>query len=561
MKPEKKEVLIVGAGPVGLTMACELRKHHIPCRIIDKAATRLQVSKAIAVHSRTLEVFRGMNMVKAVLEAGHQVGSARIMDGKKAIAVYDFASLKMPYPYFLSIPQHVVESKIEARLGELGVQVERNITLLEIEEHQDGAWALLQHADGREEKVYSPWLIGCDGSYSSVRQLLNIPFEGSSYQRGFIVADAKVAWEKLGDSTQYFIRDKGFIITIPLPNGLHRITLDINEVLNQRKNWTPTYEEIRQLLDEYGFKELKINELVWASKANVHYKIAPSFRQGKVFLAGDAAHIHSPVGGQGMNAGVQDAFNLAWKLAYTYHGWTQPSLLDSYNIERREVINEVMKNTHRNYRLLTLQSPLLKFFRRTLYAYVMSLSKVKQQLVLMIAGLKVNYRKSPWVFGEKSKSLLFAGDRAPDEEVVMCGNGKRQRLFDLFYQNKHSLLLFPGKLSAAEETAKFNELAAFVHKNYAAQIHINMITKDSLPDFHGIKGITLLHDNSKLAYKAYKANDQALYLIRPDGYIAFCSDTLEGGEFKAYLDRIFIKKTIHIPLLEKATESPQSLRV
>ncbi|MBV9687232.1 MAG: FAD-dependent monooxygenase, partial [Alphaproteobacteria bacterium] len=328
---EKTKVLIVGAGPTGLVMAHELARDGIQCRLIDKAPHRAMESRAIAIHSRTMESFELMGLTDDFLAVGQRIAGVNLFGGKDPIAHVDFGSLETRYPGVLGVPQDETERLLGQRVAKLGLTIERNTELVGLSQRGSGVSARLRKADQIEE-IDADWVMGCDGAHSAVREQLGIPFSGSTYPEHFVLADIKVEGEIDHNQAQVWLAGDGPLAFFPLPEDRWRLI-----VINSPPNWKgqPSLAQCQQLLNERGLTRLRLADPRWTAVFRIHRRKAGQFRQGHVFLLGDAAHIHSPVGGQGMNMGIQDAFNLAWKLSRVIRNIGDPKLLDSYEAERK----------------------------------------------------------------------------------------------------------------------------------------------------------------------------------------------------------------------------------
>jgi 2-polyprenyl-6-methoxyphenol hydroxylase-like FAD-dependent oxidoreductase len=300
-------VLIVGAGPTGLTMAHELARDGIQCRLIDKAPHRAMESRAIAIHARTIETFDLMGLADAFLSAGHRISGVNVYGESGRIAHAAFGILETRYPFVLGAPQDETERILEDRLARDGVRVERNTELISLTQRESSVSARLRNA-GRVEEVETDWLLGCDGAHSPVREQLGISFSGATYPEHFVLADVKVAGDLDHAEAQVWLQCEGALAFFPLPQDRWRLF-----IINSPPDWhgEPGLAQCQTLVDERGLDRLRLGDPRWTAVFRIHRREAARFRKDRVFLLGDAAHIHSPIGGQGMNMGIQDAFNLA----------------------------------------------------------------------------------------------------------------------------------------------------------------------------------------------------------------------------------------------------------
>lgn len=389
------QVLIVGAGPVGLTMAAELVRYGLPVRIIDKAAQRTDKSKALVLWSRTLELLDSAGCAEPFIEAGHKVLAANIIAANKLLAHVSFAEVKSPYPYALMLPQSDTERLLEAHLNRLGVQVERQVELTGFEANVASVQATLRSASGAEESLDVPWMIGCDGAHSAVRHGLGISFVGDTLQSDWILADIHLkAFPFPASEIATYWHEKGVLAVFPISPGRYRVVADRTQSTEEHPP-NPGMDEVQSILDQRGPSGLVASDPVWLSSFRINERKVADYRSGRVFLAGDAAHIHSPAGGQGMNTGMQDAFNLAWKLAMVCRGLGAENLLDSYSIERSAVGERVLANASRFTALATLRNQAAQIVRNLVGHFMLGLAPVRAAIVNDMTEVSVGYEQSP----------------------------------------------------------------------------------------------------------------------------------------------------------------------
>ena len=335
-----KPVLVVGAGPVGLTMAAEIARYRVPVRIIDQAPAPTDKSKALGVWSRTLELLDRAGCAKAFVSAGLKSSGATIRSGRERIAQIRFNSIPSPFQFLLMLPQSETERLMGEHLRSLGVTVERSVELTSFDDLGAGVSCALRHADGRAETIEASWLIGCDGAHSLVRHQLGMAFQGDTLATNFILADVHVSgFDEAPDELVIVWHEDGSVVFFPISAGRYRVVADVGGEPRQE----PSLEEVQALVAGRGLAGVVLSDPVWLASFGVNERKVENYRAGRVFLAGDAAHVHSPAGGQGMNTGMQDAFNLAWKLALVEQGLASPDLLDSYSVERSAVAKGILE--------------------------------------------------------------------------------------------------------------------------------------------------------------------------------------------------------------------------
>lgn len=539
------KVMVIGAGPVGLTLACELYRHGVPCRIIEQASEPHRHSKAFAVHARTLEVFTQMGIAPEMLAQGKPVAEASFFSGRKLMLRTSFKELAAPYPYFLALPQYQVEQILEKQLIQLGGKVERGVALTHIAQNGHHPTLTLTHPQQEQETVSPTWVVGCDGGRSTVRKLLEIPFTGSAYDMGFIVIDAKVKWPAAAPGANTYLTDKGYLMLVPFPKeGYYRVVLDCPA--GEQKQ-APTLEEVNSLKDAYGFGDLEISEPLWISRTQVQRRMVPAFRHGSVFLAGDAAHLHSPVGGQGLNTGIQDAHNLGWKLAYVCRGFSTTALLDSYNEERHPVVAAVLQRTDLLNRMLTVKQPVLKFLRNAVYAFLSFKKSFRLKTASIAAGLDYHYRKSSLVqedaAGFTRKETKRAGDLVPGH-VWINGDTHGKPLTDLWQDSRYILMVFGGNGQQQQSWQELKDLAVTVNRQYPQQVVSCLVSPEERAFDPKQPGLLYLTDPENHYRRLFGEDKPALYLIRPDGYIAYHSHQMNLMGLLNYLSSHLIKQQV-----------------
>jgi len=354
-----QNVLIVGAGPVGLTLAIELTRYGVPVRILERAAHSTDKSKAIVLWSRTLELLdRQPGGSAPFVERGFKVDAVSFLAGDKVIGRVTMGSVQSPYPYALMLPQSETERLLEAHLHALGLKVEREVDVTAVNLRADGADATIRHADGHENKISADWLAGCDGAHSLVRHTVGATFAGKTMDSNWMLADVHMRGYLLPDTeaSVYWHKDGAFVI-FPISPGRYRLLADL-PAAGEVHPPVPTLTDVQAMIERRGPRGMIAFDPIWLAGFRINGRKVSSYRWGRAFLCGDAAHVHSPAGGQGMNTGMQDAFNLGWKLAAVASGRGGEKLLDSYNLERSEVGEHVLANAQRLTAVGTLKNPI-----------------------------------------------------------------------------------------------------------------------------------------------------------------------------------------------------------
>ena len=546
---DAKLVLVVGAGPVGLMLACELVRRGVKTRVVDACRVPADKSRALGVQARTLEALDAMGIADRFVAAGRKLHGVNFYADGGRLAHVSTDDIDSPYSYILSLPQSETERLLGEHLVSLGGRVEREVTLTALEQDAGGVTATLAHADGTSERARAAWLVGCDGSHSAVRKALGLPFEGVPYEESFALADVRIAWELPDDEAHAFISPEGAMAAFPLPKGLWRLVGEADLA-------APTVEDVAGILRARGAPKATVTDAGWVAPFRIHRRIVPRYREGRVFVAGDAAHIHSPVGGQGMNTGMQDAYNLAWKLALVVAGAAREELLDSYDAERRPIAASTLVGTDLATKVVTLRNPVAREVRNRLGAMLGGLEIVQKRLLAQASEIAVGYRGSP-IVDEHRASVARAtvgkrvgeqptladwvgfggaphpGDRAPDVAV-----DEATTAFALLRHTGSTLLLFDGAAPTPEGYANLADIARRVQERWGAHVKPWIIVpRRSRPAELAATDPVLLDPKAAL-HRRYGAGSECLYLLRPDGYVGFRSQPASWRALEDHLSGI-----------------------
>jgi 2-polyprenyl-6-methoxyphenol hydroxylase-like FAD-dependent oxidoreductase len=482
-------VLISGAGPIGLTMANELARYGIALRIVDKAAARTDKSKALVLWSRTLELLDHGGYVEPFLKAGMQAHGAQLSDGKNIVARIRLDGIDTPYPYALMIAQSETERVLEEQLAKRGVTVERSVSMESFTEKGAGIEAVLRKADGTSETVQADWLLGCDGAHSTTRHGLGFTFEGSTMDSDWWLADVHITGLDPQDMLHIFWHRDGILAFFPITPGRWRVIGDLGPATGSEHHADPTLEEVQAMIDHRGSPGIVLKDPVWLAAFRINERKVRQYSRGRIFLAGDAAHIHSPAGGQGMNTGMQDAFNLSWKLNLVINGIAKQSLLDSYSIERSAVGDMVLRNAGRMTEAAIARNPIVQGLRNTIVKFAASFPQVGHVMADTLAELNIGYPDSP---------LSVAGNRQAHGTTP----GSR----------------WPQRLPADITRARFTAIGpAHITGDLAARYP--QLVQVASPSGHADAALDLI-------------------LVRPDGYVGFAGSASERAGAEAYLASI-----------------------
>lgn len=410
------QVLIVGAGPSGLMMAAQLIRYGIAPLIIDSKQGPTEHTKALAVQARSLEIYRQMGIADAVISGGKPAKGFRFTYNGRAngyLPIEEIGKGQTLYPYVFIYPQSKNERVLLNTLTQNTVPVYWNTKLIELKPDDRLITAVIE--DGNEQiNITADWVIGADGAHSTVRQKLHIPFHGDTYPQLFYLAD--IVATHTGDDMEMYVTSNGFAGFFPTEekNGF-RIIGNLPKRLIDKHDLT--FDDVLPDLERVKGSKVIVNQCKWFTTYKLHHRKADSFRSGRCFLIGDAAHIHSPVGGQGMNTGLQDAYNLAWKLAGVINGKIQERVLDSYAAERMPVAKDLLKSTDRAFSTIMSNSLTARLFKRWMMPAILNSAwkseKIKQYLFKRISQIEINYRHSEINLHLSQAHQVKAGDRLP----------------------------------------------------------------------------------------------------------------------------------------------------
>jgi 2-polyprenyl-6-methoxyphenol hydroxylase-like FAD-dependent oxidoreductase len=485
------QVLVAGAGPVGLTMAAELARYGVSVRVVDKAPHRSETSKALVLWSRTLELLDRAGCGQKFVNAGHKVTGGHIIAGTRTIGRFGFDSVDSPHNYALMLPQSDTERLLETHLGNLGVCVERETELVTLTQAASCVTTSLRHADGQTETIQTDWLVGCDGAHSTVRQALGLQFGGDTLDSSWVLADVHLSGAPLSETEMTMhLHEDGVLVMFPISPGRFRIIANVAASPGAHPP-APTREQIQAILDRRAGAGLQVTDTIWLSGFSINERKVADYRAGRVFLAGDAAHVHSPAGGQGMNTGMQDAFNLAWKLALVCPGTCPDRLLDSYTIERSAVGAEVIAGSGRLTAMAVLKNPVLQAARNIAGGLLLGLAPVRRALTETLSEVSIGYDKSPL--------------NGPDAHLHGPGVGERMKPQ-------------PGEVPpAAGEAPRFT-----------------LFADDSEPVRQ------LQRDHAAILNPAPRPPLQSggIWLVRPDGYVACTARAGHENTIAGYLEQL-----------------------
>lgn len=518
-------VLIIGAGPTGLLMGCELARHGIPFRIVDKKPERTLTANAVGIQTRTLELLDNLGIVHQFIKIGHECNAIHMHQNGKDLARIPLDLIDSTYHFILSLPQSETERLLTEHLTELKHEVKRPLELTGLTQKDQLITCTLTSLEGdQSETLTCDWLIACDGANSKVRELCGIPFPGEDLSEQFMVANAEMSSFLSNNEIHVFFDHGTLLVTIPF--GSHSYRVGVN--LHQSPRKFLIEKEVKEFIQERSLGDYDVNSVSWISPFWIHSKIVNKLRYGSIFLAGDAAHIHSPAGAQGMNTGLQDAYNLAWKLALVINGQAKPELLDSYQEERYPIVSEIVKRAERFTKMILLENSLLLKLRNLFFKILNNRPRLTKKIAMRLTQLSLNYKKSPIINyqGKISRKGPRPGERVPDVFI-----NQTSRLHVYLRTIQHKVLLFTGQNPQEKDLARLGELQLWLNEHYPETLKTFIISGKKVDAREN-----LILDERAAIHKRYHVKTPALYLIRPDNYIAHCSKNLDPARLKQVLE-------------------------
>ena len=434
------QVLVVGAGPTGLVLGAELLARGIRTRIIDKGDGMALESRAIGIHARTLEVLDTMGLAQRCTERGHVVRHLRFYSRGRCLVSLDFARSGSRFGFLLDLPQDQTERLLRARIADLGGAIEQGAELAGLTAGGDAVTATISGHVGRAETITAGYVVGCDGAHSRVRHELGLTFEGHPYPQDWLLADVRLDWDLREDAAHAFFRPDGLpLICFPMREHRWRLTLPF---AGNRSAQPPTLEEIQQLTNQRAPEPVTVSDPTWLADFRCHRRSASAYRHGRVLLAGDAVHLHSPAGGQGMNTGILDAHNLGWKLALVASGRAPDTLLDSYGTERRPVADEVLKLTHALVHYGSMSHPIKRGVRDIVVPVLGRTPVIQRRAARRLSQVYVTYPPGPLASPDRGRAGPRPGQRMPD--IAVRAGSRAATLHSVLRGGRHVLVVPAG---------------------------------------------------------------------------------------------------------------------
>ena len=534
----KTDVLIVGAGPTGLMLANQLARRGVRFMIIDRHSGPAQQTRAMAVHARTLEIYAKLNVIDDALALGARGDGADMWANGRwnaRIPIADIGKEISPYPFVLMLGQDDNERILGNKLESLGASIAWQTELVTLEQGPNRVVATLKRPDGSIEELEAAWVAGCDGSKSVVRELNGIGFPGAPYEHTFFVADTEATGPMKPDGLNVYLWRHGFHLFFPMRGKDRWRVIGILPVALRQKA-DLTFEEVEPAIRQAAGAALSFKSCSWFSTYRISHRAAERFRNGRCFLLGDAAHIHSPMGGQGMNTGLQDAYNLAWKLALVVQGRARSELLDTYAEERMPVAKRLLETTDQAFRLVVSDTWIAALLRTQVIARVaaraMSFERIRKLAFRTLSQTGISYPKSTISVtqGALPKGAPMAGDRFPWLRLNFQSDGSLEDLYERLDDTRFNLLVFGP--SALQETAL-----------------------DQFSDILRVHAVPVSPGNDAELGRMHISRP-SFYLLRPDGHVAFCGTQLEAAKIAR-----FMTERLHLGVRQSTSpRQQQSLR-
>ena len=517
----KTDVIIVGAGPTGLSLACQLARYGVDFVIVEKNPGVTVFSKALGVHARTLEIYEQLDLARRAVECGTPAGKIRMLEGGEIVGEVDLSRIGQglsPYPYMLVLEQSRNEELLYEYLQSHGRNVLWQTEVKSFSQNEAGVTATIKDSSGASQIIEGKYLAGCDGASSPTRIGLGLSFEGSTFARLFYVADVEIDWKFQHDALHGCLTRHSVLAFFPMPGERRWRIVGVFPDGHEKSQGEVLYEEIEARIKEEAQIDLDITRVHWFSTYKVHTRHVEKFSSGRCFLAGDSAHIHTPAGGQGMNTGIQDAYNLAWKLALVLKRSAPEKLLDTYNEERLPNARRLVETTDRMFNFAAGTDWFVNLIRTTIFPpmakYILSIESVRKRFFVMISQIGIAYRESSLSMHKLGGSdgdrefEVKAGDRMP----YFLVDGKS--IYDRLREPRFHLLTFSdGDLDYQSERRELESKYGDLIDHHVIPLYPHVV-------------------------EVFDRDEPFNVLLRPDNYIAFVSSETSLRGVGKYLSEV-----------------------
>jgi len=523
-------VLIVGAGPTGLVTALTLARWGVACRVIDRASAPSQYSKALVVHARTLEAMDLMGLADIFVARGYTMSGVELGSDSDHPIRAAMSRLNTRFPYMLVLPQVETEEILETHLRTHGIVVERETELLDVTPHDDAVIAHVRVTGGGDEAnraIRARYVVGCDGAHSAVRHAVGLPFTGHGYGWTAFLADVKIAGDYPKGGLWQFSSPRGVALVAPFRDGYFRvITIDAAYSRGPHTLHTTdlTLAELQESVNAIIPTKPTLTEPRWITRWGAQLRQVPAYRVGRVFLAGDAAHVHSPAGGQGLNTGMQDGFNLAWKLAFVLRGQAPNTLLDSYDAERAPVGRQVLRTSDLILRSMLIRNKALRAIREAALRVLTPLPPVQRLLTENLSGISIAYHPATRTVGKRvGRGAVRAGDRVSDLELAHPTDAARPfvRLYELLRDPVYTLFVVAAPAQLHRDRSDLDRLVRSIRARAGDAVRCYVVLAEGVPNEVADIGTPVLVDFKQQFRRKLGAMHGHVLLVRPDGYVAF----------------------------------------
>lgn len=550
MEVKHNQILIIGAGPVGLALGCMFRLQGLDVRIIEKNSTTTPFSKAVGIHSRTLEQMHALGVANKLVSQGRPLTQFSISESNQKTLTASFENIGSPYEFVLGLPQSKTESTLHERFIELGGSVEWETEIISIEncgspdDQNNLSEVILRLPNDQKQKVTSQWLFGADGSRSSVREMADIDFPGGSYEKGFMLGDIKIDWEGDKDHLQFFLSKHGYLLLIPMPNGMHRVIAQTEsryEDFQTNEKPVATLQDLQAIVDRNGPGGIKLHSPEWLTCAPFYHRCADQVRKGRILLAGDSFHLFSPLGAQGLNTGFQDVFNIGWKVAFYEKGWGDLALIDSYQTERQAIADLVAKVTSKTTNYITSTAWPQRIMRKFYTLCMNNTDKVQNKLPKLMAGMLQKYSANSVLVGKSGDNIPQAGERFPHAWVPQ-GEGYAP-ICDSLNSPKFTLVLVTPHLTQ-KQINNIHKIEQSLVKNIPF-LKIMLIAPNSDEVSTLPPNVQFVEDRlGSMCHLAANGHEASL-LVRPDGICALTQNNWEHESVSHYFNETGMLKKIN----------------